>query len=303
MTCYHPVTCWRAKDPNASGKRSLVFVEARGDGASLQIPCGGCVGCRLDRAAEWQSRLVHESKMHLFNVFLTLTYSDENLPENGTLVKDHFQKFMMRLRKSIYPTKVRYYMCGEYGSQTQRPHYHAILFGHDFADKKYHKKTPQGDKLYISNTLDRLWGHGHCWIGSVTPESCGYVARYIMKKITGDAAELHYTRLNPETGELIPILPEYTNMSLKPAIGLTFYEKYHKEIHTQDSVIINGRLRKTPRYYDKQLDKKDPFRLEDIKYERTLKAKDREVDNTPERLAVREEFKKERIKNLVRKFL
>lgn len=173
MTCYHPVTCWKSKHVNATGKRSLVFQEAKGDGAPLEIPCGGCVGCRLDRAAEWQTRLLHESKQHRMNCFLTLTYNDENLPPYGSLDKTHFQKFMMRLRSRIYPVKVRYYMCGEYGEGTGRPHYHAILFGYDFADKNRPKKTAQGHSIYHSDILDDLWSYGHCWVGSVTADSCG----------------------------------------------------------------------------------------------------------------------------------
>lgn len=304
MTCYHPVPTWRSKQVNASGKRSLVFSEAKGiDGTRIEIPCGGCIGCRLDRAAEWQTRLLHESKEHRMNVFLTLSYSENNLPPYNSLRKEDFQKFMKRLRKSVYPEKVRYFMCGEYGEQTARPHYHAIIFGYDFADKKPHSKGSRGDQIYVSDTLDQLWGLGHCWIGSVTSESCGYVARYIMKKVRGEQAEHHYARPNQETGEMIPIVPEYINMSLKPAIGATFYEKFAKEIHGQDSVLIKGAKRKVPRYYDKKLSEENPDRLEELKFLRAEKAKTRAADSTDDRLAVREQFKIERTKGLQRKFL
>lgn len=302
MTCYHPVPVWRAKQENASGKRSLVFSENQGiDGTRMDIPCGGCVGCRLDRAAEWQSRLIHESKEHMFNEFITLTYNEEHRPIDDSLQKHHMQDFLKRLRKSVQPKKIRFFACGEYGTKTLRPHYHALIFGHYFTDKKKAGKGSRGDQLFTSAKLDQLWGKGHCWIGSVTPESCGYVARYIMDKKTGEAAKTHYQGVNRQTGEIIMRTPEYIHMSLKPAIGLTFYEQFKNEIHTQDSVLIKGQKRKVPRYYDKQLEKKDPILLEELKYIRSTKAATRADDNTPERLAVREEFKKERIKNLIRK--
>lgn len=304
MTCYYPVPVWKAKQANPSGKHSVVFSENLGiDGTRFELPCGGCIGCRLDRSAEWQSRLIHESKEHQLNCFLTLTYNEENVPDSGTLVKKHAQDFLKRLRKTIQPQKIRFFACGEYGEKTNRPHYHMLIFGYDFPDKKRVGKSAQGHHRYISQTLDNIWGKGKCEIGSVTPESCGYVARYVMKKVRGDRALEHYQTVNRITGEITPILPEYAHMSTRPAIGLTFYEKFKGEIHIQDSVLINGKKRKTPRYYDKQLDKTDPLRLEELKFIRAEKAATRASDSTPARLAVREEFKKERIKNLTRKFL
>lgn len=302
MTCYHPVPVWKAKQANASGKHSVVFAEHLGiDGTRMEIPCGGCIGCRLDKAAEWQTRMLHESKEHRMNCFITLTYADEHLPPRESLQHRDFQLFMKRLRNT--GVKPRYYMCGEYGETTGRPHYHAILFGHDFADKKNPKKTKQGHSLYESPQLTELWGKGKTWIGACTPDSCGYVARYITKKVRGEAAPLYYTRVNKETGELEPIEHEYARMSLKPGIGATFYEKYKGEIHNQDSVIVKQQKRKVPRYYDKQLEKFDPFSLEELKFLRSEKAQTRAADSTPDRLLVREEFKKERTKSLLRNFL
>nr|QJB19390.1 MAG: replication initiator protein [Microvirus sp.] len=300
MTCYKPVPTWRSRHENASGKRSLVFSEKEGiDGTRMDIPCGHCIGCRLDRAAEWQSRLIHESKMHERSCFLTCTYTPENLPPGGTLVKKHFQDFLKRLRKHTNGG-IRFFACGEYGDTTRRPHYHALIFGYDFSDKKNYGKGSKGDVLYVSKTLDTLWSHGACYIGSVTPDSCGYVARYIMKKVTGDLAEDHYRVVDTTTGEIHQLLPEYIHMSTRPAIGLSFYEKFSDEIHRSDFVLVKGKKRKTPRYYDKQLEKTNPDLLEELKYLRTVKAAERRQDNTDERLAVREEVKLATIKPLKR---
>jgi len=300
MPCYKPVPVWRSKQMNPSGKRSLVFSENLGiDGTRLEIPCGGCIGCRLDRAAEWQTRLIHESKMHPLNCFLTCTYDDKHLPRDGSLNKKHFQDFLKRLRKHTNGG-IRFFACGEYGDSTRRPHYHAIIFGYDFPDKRKYSKGSKGDYLYKSQTLDTLWTHGNCLIGSVSPDSCGYVARYIMKKVRGQMADEHYTTVNTQTGEIHKLLPEYIHMSTRPAIGLTFYEAFKDEIIESDFVLVKGKKRKTPRYYDKQLEKKNPQLLEDIKFLRAQSAHERRADSTDDRLAVREQVKLATIKPLKR---
>jgi len=300
MPCYNPVPVWRSRQINPSGKRSLVFSENLGiDGTRTDIPCGGCIGCRLDRAADWQARLIHESKMHELSCFLTCTYDDQHLPEDGSLNKKHFQDFLKRLRKYTNGG-IRFFACGEYGDTTRRPHYHALIFGYDFPDKRKYSKGAKGDYLYTSEILQKLWTHGNCLIGSVSPDSCGYVARYIMKKVRGQLATEHYKTVNTTTGEIHQILPEYIHMSTRPAIGLTFYEKFKNEITQSDFVLVKGKKRKTPRYYDKRLEREDPFLHEDLKFIRSEKAKLRSEDSTPERLAVREEVKKATIKSLTR---
>ncbi|QCQ85108.1 replication initiator protein [Blackfly microvirus SF02] len=302
MTCYHPTPTWRSRQVNSSGKRSLVFSENQGiDGTRMDIPCGGCIGCRLDRAADWQTRLIHESQDFFFKAFITCTYSSEHLPADGSLNKKHFQDFLKRLRKKIEPQKIRFFACGEYGENLQRPHYHALIFGYDFPDKKIHSKNNKtGDILYTSKLLEETWGKGFCTTGSVTPDSCGYVSRYMMKKVRGDAAVEHYRRVNTTTGEIINLLPEYIHMSTKPGIGHNFYEKHSKQIQQQDDVIINKTKRRVPPYYDKLTAKQDPELLEWLKFIRAEAAKTRAVDTTDERLAVREEIKKSKTINLRR---
>lgn len=300
MPCYKPVPVWRSRQVNPTGKRSIVFSENLGvDGTRSDIPCGYCIGCRLDRASEWQARLIHESKMHTQSCFLTCTYDDDHLPRDGSLNKKHFQDFLKRLRKSTNGG-IRFFACGEYGDTTRRPHYHALIFGYDFPDKRPYSKGAKGDTLYNSKILHKLWGHGNCLIGAVSADSCGYVARYIMKKITGQMAKDHYRTVNTHTGEVFDLLPEYIHMSTRPAIGLNFYEKFKDEITQSDFVLVKGKKRKTPRYYDKRLEKENPFLLEDLKFLRAEKAQLRSQDSTPERLAVREEVKLATIKPLSR---
>lgn len=250
----------------------------------ILLPCGQCTGCRVDRAREWSVRCMHEAKMHDYNSFLTLTYNDENLPVNGSLDYRHFQLFMKRLRIKIGP--VRFFMCGEYGDQTQRPHYHALIFGYDFPDKKPWRKAANDHMLYRSQELESLWKYGNAEIGTVTLQSAGYCARYCIKKVYGDAAESHY-------GER---LPEFGHMSLKPGIGATFFDKFQADIYPSDFCVADGRITSIPKYYDKLY----KGSLDEIKETRELKASKHIKNNSHERLAVREEVLNAKLKFLKR---
>lgn len=195
MPCYSPLSGYRSIKPNQNGKYPIMFSQRDGfSDIPIDVPCGRCIGCKLERSRQWATRCMHEASMHKKNVFITLTYSDEHLPYDQSLDLDHFQKFMKRLRKK-HP-HVRFYHCGEYGEKTGRPHYHAILFNCDFLDKKIYTIRNE-NPVYVSQELNNIWGYGLCEIGSVTFESAGYVARYCTKKITGDFAEEHYQWLLP----------------------------------------------------------------------------------------------------------
>ncbi|AXH73103.1 MAG: replication initiator protein [Microviridae sp.] len=289
MPCFHPIKAWRSREINKSGKRSLVFDERYGLATQpVTVPCNNCIGCRIDRSQQWATRIMHENKYHEVSCFLTLTYDDYHLPEGGTLVKKHMQDFLKRLRKK-HGTKIRYFLCGEYGDSSCRAHYHAIIFGCDFADKRCHSKAASGEQLYASATLDKLWGKGHCLIGSVTHQSAAYVARYIMKKITGERAEEHYARVNEATGEWYSLLPEYINMSTRPGIGLDYFKQFRTDMYPSDFEIVKGRKVKIPKYYDRKLEEDSPALIKKLKNRRKRRAKLDAANNTPERLAVRKQ--------------
>lgn len=206
----------------------------------IYLPCGQCYACRIARSRDWATRCVLEARAFGDNnCFITLTYNDENLPKDLSLHKEDFQKFMKRLRKNS-GAKIRYYMCGEYGSLYQRPHFHACLFGYKPKNLELWS-IRNGIKLYRSPFLEKCWPFGFVTVGEVTYESAAYVARYVLKKMTGAVAESHYHGR----------LPEYTNMSLKPGIGQSFFEKYSEEIYERDFVIIRDGIKaKVPRYFD-----------------------------------------------------
>jgi len=238
---------------------------------------------------------MHELRSHEQSCFVTLTYDEKHLPESGSLNYAHFQLFIRYLRR-IHP--VRFFMCGEYGSLRGRPHYHALLFGYDFPDKRPWKGRP-GAELYRSPTLERLWTYGHSSIGELTYESAAYVARYCLKKTTGAFAKFVYT--DPETGEMFT--PEFARMSLKPGIGRVWFDEYaDTDIFPHDNIIYKGSKNPVPRFYDKLWEKRSPDDFESVKFQRLLDAMTRTHESTPERLAVREEVFTANLKKLTRTF-
>lgn len=290
-----------SREVTANGKRQVVFSVERGFvDRPIQVPCGQCIGCRLEKARQWAVRLTHEAQFHTFRWFLTLTYDDDHLPKWGSLNKAHFQKFMKRLRKMHPGSNIRYMHCGEYGEQTQRPHYHAIVFGFPIDDLKRYKLSPRGDQTWVSPKLDRVWGLGQVIVGSFSYDSAGYVARYVLKKQTGAAATAAYSRVDPETGEVIELQPPYVTMSLKPAIGDTFYKKFACDVLKGDSVVIRGHEALPPKRYLTTEEKTNPDLVKKMKLRRRARAAKHKADSTPERLKVREEVKLAQLKALIR---
>lgn len=283
MPCYHPLEAW-SKFQGQGQKAEIIFNPARrAEGVPIKLPCGQCVGCRLERSRQWAIRCTHEAQLHKNNCFITLTYNNQSLPDDGSLQIADFQKFMKRLRFK-YGDGIRFYHCGEYGEKLGRPHYHAILFNHDFDDKYFFYKTKQGHPVYRSPSLEELWPFGHSEIGSVTFESTAYVARYIMKKINGPLADDHY--MDPVTGVFKK--PEYTTMSRRPGIGKNWFDKFHSDVYPSDEVVIKNMKMRPPKYYDRQFEILDPSTFEEIKHNRSETAKKHLDDNSAERLNVKE---------------
>lgn len=235
--------------------------------------------------------------MHSENAFITLTYKDIDHP---SLDHQDFQKFMKRLRKKINRT-IRFYMCGEYGVDQDdlaagmknpglgRKHFHALIFGYQFPDKYEYKRTPAGEIIYRSETLEKLWPLGHSSTAELTYETAAYVARYVTKKITGDIAHDHYQVIDKHTGEIHQVKPEYTSMS--GGIGKSWLEKYHTDVFPSDEVLVKTKTGikkiKTPAYYTRWLKKHSEKLHDDIKQRRKENAKKHKSNNTPERLETR----------------
>jgi hypothetical protein len=292
--------------------RSVSFKETSEHDRQITLPCGQCVGCRLEKSRQWAVRCMHEAQLHEDNCFITLTYNDENLPEDLSLNYDHFQTFIKDLRsyfKYHYKkTGIRFYMAGEYGESFGRPHYHACIFGINFSDRKYHKRTPSGFNIYVSKILESLWPYGYSSIGDVTFESAAYVARYIMKKQTGTkpnefgmTAKDHYTWCDLETGELKHKEPEFNKMSLRPGIGADWLKKYLPDVYPNDFVEVRGKKTTPPKYYDKIYKKLAPLEFDDLEYERHLKRLEKDkTEYTPERLEAKETVQLAKLSKLKR---
>ena len=307
--CTKPLKAWR--DP----VRGVSFSKSHHSGEELELPCGQCWECRFKRSRDWAIRCMHEAQLHDSNCFITLTYSDQYLPSDRSLHYEHFQKFMKRLRK-FSKVPIRFYMCGEYGEKLQRPHYHACIFGYDFPDKKFLTKTPSGDFLYTSEILSKLWPFGITSIGSLTFQSAAYVARYIMKKITGDQSFNHYNEVDQDGVIVNSRVPDFTRMSLKPGIGAGWLEKYHSDVYPHDHVVVKGRPTSVPRYYDKLVKRAsadhlvhpkrmrdevlDEYDLSDIQYARLLRARESAAANTDASRAARDAHHEAKLKLLKR---
>lgn len=220
----------------------------------IPVPCGKCIGCRLDRAKEWSVRCVLESMCHQENSFLTLTYDDQHLPKR--LIKAHLSGFIKRLRSRHPEIEIRFFGCGEHGEESGRAHYHCLVFGYSFPDKVIHSKSELGDNYYVSNELSSLWIFGHSLIGEVSLESCSYVARYTTKKSAPSYKD------------------EFILMSRRPGLGFEWFQKNKDRIYLSDHVygkFGKSHRAKVPTYFDK-LAEKDGLDLTLIKDDRVSRA-------------------------------
>lgn len=359
MPCYKPVRAFRSSARDALGKYTVAFSRQRPGDQEVELPCGRCIGCRLERSRQWAVRCVHEASTCPKGAsFITLTYDDNHLPSPPTIQKEDLQLFWKRLRKKYVPkcpfpvwidgpdgktvknprrekwlreNGVRYFACGEYGDQPMpgslsgklgRPHYHAILFNHDFIGEhvirrpngKDYRALAKGvtleeqdgdNRQYSSKDLESLWSHpetgkliGRCRVSPVTFESAAYVARYQVKKITGDLAKEHYQYLDYETGEISQLQPEALFAS--NGIGKDWYTTYKQDLE-KDYITTRGVRMRPPKYYDRLLEQEDPEKLALIKRNREENIDPDDPERSPERLAVKEQVKKIRTKQLKRK--
>lgn len=290
MACSHPLAAYQS----ASG--AITFKRRRETRRRLSLPCGQCIRCKLQTSGEWATRCMHEAKLYDQNCFLTLTLDNSSLNRNLSLDHTMFQKFMKRLRKKFSRPDIRYFMCGEYGEQHQRPHYHACIFNLDFPDKLYYKRN--GDNTYYtSHILTKLWPFGFATIGTLTYESAAYVARYATKAATQKycteqktSRTFAYELYDYESGEIHERKPEYGRSSNRPGIGLPWLLKYFSDVYPKGQVLLKNKHTKAPKYYDKKFKE---LHLTG-EYERMLATREREAlkqahDNTAPRLKVKEE--------------
>lgn len=242
---------------------------------------------------------MNEASLYDENVFITLTYDHDRLPDGfdgRSLCREHVQRFLKRLRDHAVRRRgrsFRFYGCGEYGERFGRPHYHLCLFDMDFSDKTHWRTTESGHRLYRSELLEAVWPYGMSEIGSVTFDSAGYVARYCLKKITGDLAKEHYHYLDDE-GRSRWRVPEFPMYSNRPGIGIPWLKKFQTDVYNYDYVSVAGRHLKPPRAYDKQFELEKPGDMERLRKQRRkenrMSRDERMAEATYDRFAAKEEI-------------
>ncbi len=240
MPCFRPI--------EVGIKRNTIYSDRSFNDPTV-VPCGNCIGCRAEHSRQWAVRMMHESRMHESNLFITLTYEDARLPKNGSLFPEDLSRFIKRLRKT-QERRISFFGCGEYGQINGRPHYHAVLFGIDFLDRCT-LTDDTGRDYDWSRTMEDLWGRGITEIGSVTMASASYVSGYITKKKKRNDFE----KCSPITGEIL--VQEFARMSLRPPIGQGWIKRWWEDVYPRDFVVMNGYEAKPPRYYDKWMDFSD----------------------------------------------
>lgn len=322
MACFDPIFAFQPWASNSEGKRPLKFasdiqMKDVPNGLKMAVPCGRCIGCRLDRSRQWAVRCVHEASLYESNCFITLTFNDEYLYDwfgrnlnvediqpciSGSLVKRDFQLFMKRLRRAYPHIKIKFFHCGEYGGLNGRPHHHACLFNFDFPDRKAFI-TETGSKVFVSKKLEELWPYGYSYIGDVTFESAAYVARYVLKKwaranLKGKALYDAMIEFDKNDGDKIT---EYITMSRNKGIGEEWISKYGGDVYPKDYLTIRGVKCKPPKYYDLKKALTNDDLMFNIKFNRLQRAKG-STDNSLIRLKVRKIVKEKEAKQMERKY-
>jgi len=259
VACYHPSKV-------TIGRKSLARV-GRHVFDRVVVPCGHCLGCRTDQARGWAVRMVHEGVVSSPAWMVTLTYSPEKVPENGSLFPRDFTLFVKRLRRMFEGERISYYVAGEYGDRTARPHYHAVLYGARFLDRDVHTYR-HGAPVYRSESLEGAWRLGLCEFTGLTYGAARYVASYVRKKVRQRDDPDAYVRVDPRTGELVEIEREFGRMSRRPAIGRRWIERFWPDVYPRDFVVMEGQEMKPPRYYDKWMEAHHPRVMMAVKEQR-----------------------------------
>lgn len=225
------------------------------------VPCGHCLQCRKAQARMWSNRLMMEMHYHDSSYFVTLTYDDLHIPvsrflsdETGevafwpTLRKRDVQLFFKRLRKRFSMDKIRYYIAGEYGPSTQRPHYHSIIFGLHLDDLQPFGMSETGNQYFISQSLSDVWPYGFLSVEPANEYTCLYTCQYVTSKLGLDPNQIYLNRGQE---------PPFALCSRKPGIGVQFMIDHKDEILKYDRIYLqteNGGLSfKPPRYFYQEI--------------------------------------------------
>lgn len=238
MSCFRPKQVFINKKGYAKGSFAVT------------VPCNKCIGCYLDYSNEWILRCKMELELCEKATFITLTYDNEHLPEKSNLCRKDVQDFLKRLRRRIEPLKIRYFGCGEYGSKGNRPHYHLIIFGFQFDDLIFLKRTKRGENIYRSPMLEKIWTFGFSSVGYVDESSIKYCTKYLQK-----------FAFNFDKFEVRP----FTMCSTRIPLG---YNALTYEQIESDAIWYHGHKKKLPRSFLKRIENNGLFNIDIIKEKR-----------------------------------
>lgn len=265
-SCYHKVHCWQ-EYPNAPLKFRASEVHVTPATRELMVPCGKCIGCRLRQRLEWTIRAALEGTLHEDKCFVTLTYADHCCPLS--LRPRDLQLWLKRLRKKLFSTKIRFMACGEYGDISNRPHYHAILYGVNLIDKNANpfSKSDAGIQQYLSQVLADTWPHGIATVAPYSDDYCMYVAGYVVKKVKTFPSHL---------------LPPFVRTSRRPGLGAAWFDRHHGDCLViggddvyRDGIPYHGKNYQIPRYFLDRFRLLSPAKYDIVKAARVSKAEEK----------------------------
>lgn len=268
----------------------------------FEVGCGKCEICRVEHSKQWTIKGYCESKMWKNATFLTLTYNNENLPENRKLMRSHMQGFWKKLRYHLYKnTKkaqiidltneknnleeiytnileemfgqnarrknkkpIRYINCGEYGPKTKRPHYHAVVWNFKPTDLRRFSKDRRGYWLYTSKKINEIWNKGFVIIGNAETDTVSYVARYCTKKFARTDEEQERMKQKKQQ--------EFIGASSLGFIGYYYWIKFKDEIKKARGIFMKNRgktiLAKIPKPMEKKWKEENPTEYENYYIEK-----------------------------------
>lgn len=283
MTCVSPLDCYYPIKKDVNGKRKLIFKEHKSfidvngfvyeildkspSYLHIKVPCGKCIGCKIDKSREYALRSMDEKYIHPVSCFVTLTLNNEN--NDFSLHKAEFRSFMKRFRY-FYGNNIRFMAVGEYGSPKNsfRPHYHVIFYNFNFPDAKPFYTDQNVIYKRSKHFEENVWTKGYSVIGDVTLESSAYVARYCTKKLYDDHKGYIVKARNLE--------PEFLLSSRMPGLGYDYFmSNPHNLIKRGYSTLTNAKGQpikfSIPRYYRDIYKKFYPDEFEIYTYENLLR--------------------------------
>lgn len=294
VACAEPRTMYRDSDGSAYPTRHRCRVCV----GTFQTGCGRCAMCRASKAAQWKTRMVHESYQHRYSIAATLTYAPEHMDALGSIRKVDFVRWLDRLRHRLaYEDEgpIRHTGIAEYSPRLQRPHGHFCIFGWWPKDAEYYSQSKSGNPQYVSQMLTETWGKGLVTFQRFTPGAAAYIAGHDSEKLNGMVSHAARAVFGPDGEYVGHREPEFLMASRRPGIGAGFFDEHGEQMLAHDFTVVDGKRVPLPQYYMRRGELVNPERVAELKAQHMQTAIKRRADSTRARLAVREECARARV--------